>query len=293
MAPRSKPYKKWPKKTTMAAAKKMVTKQHKVKAKKNMDTFFLKTKNVITLTPTQGVAVSNYVYNAFTLDPTGTGTAQYITNAEFQLYRGQYDKFRVNSMKIIVSPKANVLDQINAQADNLYNTVGDGMVHHVIDRDSIAPSNIARLSRYPSYRKNKVDAKWSRTYSVRYPTGVWLDCDAPANFSMAKELGLSGGITLYAESVLEDNGELFNEPWAQVEIQYNIVFQGKVQGNLTGVYDPSGNLVGVQLGFTSNDTNLAQSPLFNLRGSLGADQRLVDTTTTGPPEVPITDSGIA
>jgi len=278
-------------KATMAKAKKMVARQRKGKAKKNMDTFFFKSKVEATITPRQALApgVSNYIYNAFTLDPTGPNAA-YMSNAEFNLYRGMFDKFRVNSVKVTFIPKGNVLDQAQAQNDALNNS-GDGKIHHCIDRDSVGPSNIARIARYPSYRATSVLKKFSRSYSVKYPMGVWLDCDAPANFSMAKELGLQGGITIYAENLLEDNSEVFNEPWAGVIVEHNIVFQGKTSGQLTGVYDNNDppNLIGVTLGYTSNDPNVAQSVLTNVRGTLANDTRTQNDTT----EVPITDSATA
>lgn len=270
------------KKPSMAKAKRMVAKQHKRKAKKNMDTFFFKSKVTASITPYQSLnpasGLSNYIYNSFSLDPTG-GSAAYNNNAEFQLYRSMYDKFRVNSVKVTFTPKANVLDQVNNNLDSLYNTTGDGMVHHVIDRDSVAPSNIARLTRYPSYRKTSVLKKFSRVYSVKYPMGVWIDCDAPAEFSLVKELGLQGGITIYAENVLEDNSEVFNEPWASVLVEHNIVFQGKTQGRLSAVYDQNDppNLIGITSTFTSTDPNLPTSPILNIRGTLDSDKRLVDT----------------
>lgn len=278
------------KKPSMAKAKGMVTKQRKAKAKKNMDTFFFKSKVTAQITPLQGVAVANYIFNAFTLDPNNnSNTAAYINNAEFNLYRGMYDKFRVNSVKVTFTPKANVLDQNVAQQDATLNLTGDGMVHHCIDRDGLAPSNVARISRYPSYRKTSVLKKFSRVYSVKYPTGVWIDCDAPANFTMSKELGLTGGVTIYAENILEDNYEVWNEAWASVLIEHNIVFQGKTSGTLAGVYDASGNMTGVTVGFTTNDPNVPITPLKNLRGTLDADKRTDNEVT----ETAITDSGTA
>jgi hypothetical protein len=273
-------------------AKAMVEKERKGKAKKNMDTFFFKSKVTAAIIPTQGTFVSNYVYNSFSLDPSG-GSAAYNNNAEFQLYRSMYDKFRVNSVRVTFTPKANVLDQANNNNDTSLNTTGDGMVHHVVDRDSVAPSNIARLTRYPSYRKTSVLKKFSRTYSVKYPMGVWIDCDAPSQFSMIRELGLQGGVTIYAENILEDSGEVYNEPWASVLVEHNIVFQGKTQGKLAGVYDPVTNeLTGVTSVFTSTDPNLTESTLRNIRGTLDADKRLTDTAVAIT-EVAITDSGTA
>lgn len=277
----------------MATAKKMVTKQHAKKAKKNMDTFFFKSKVTATITPQQGGLVANYIYNSFTLDPTGAAAA-YMSNAEFSLYRGLYDKFRVNSVKVTFIPKANVLDQANNNNDTSLNTTGDGKIHSCVDRDGIAPSSISRISRYPSYRTNSVLKKFSRVYSVKYPTGVWIDCDSPSTFSMTKELGLSGGVTIYAENILEDSGEVYNEPWASVLVEHNIVFQGKVSGVLSAVYDQSSppQLVGVSLGYTTADPNLAETPLRNVRGTLDSDKRLTDTATAIT-EVAITDSATA
>lgn len=278
------------KKVTLRVAKKVVRRVHKKKAKKNMDTFFFKSKVTALLTPLQGVAVANYIYQVFTLDPTaGSFTGLYMNNAEFNLYRGLYDKFRVNSVKVTFIPKANVLDQAHAQQDSTLNVTGDGNIHHCIDRDGAAPSNIARVSRYPSYRKTSVLKKFSRTYSIKYPAGVWIDCDFPADFSLSKELGLTGGVTIYAENILEDNSEIYNEPWASVLIEHNIVFQGKTSGSLNGVYDENSNLTGVSVNYTTNVPNVALSPLKNIRGTLGDDTRTDNEIT----ENPITDAGTA
>lgn len=281
------------KKPTMKRAKKMITKLRKKKAKKNMDTFFFKSKVTAAITPSQGTIVANYIYNSFGLDPAGTSAA-YVSNAEFQLYRGMYDKYRVNSVKVTFTPKANVLDQVNNNNDTSFNTTGDGMIHHVVDRNSVAPSSIARLARYPSYRKTSVLKGFSRTYSVKYPTGVWIDCNSPQSFSMRTELGLLGGVTIYAENILEDTAEVYNEPWAFVLVEHNIVFQGKTSGTLRGVYDQQDppQLIGVELGFTSNDPNLTQSPLLNIRGTLDADKRLTGTTAAIT-QADITDSSTA
>jgi len=278
----------------MAKAKRMVTKQRKAKAKKNMDTYFLKTKVTATLTPTQGVTVSNYIYSVFTLDPTGTSGA-YLSNAEFNLWKLQYDKFRVNSVKITVTPKANVLDQAaGANNDGTYNVTGDGLVHTCVDRDGAAPSSKALVSRYPSYRKYSVLKPFTRTYSVKYPTGVWIDCENPANFSMAKELGLTGGVTIYAESILEDNFEALNEPWATVVIEHNIVFQGKTSNSLSGVYDGENQLIGVTINKIDPGLIFVQSPLTNVAGTLSIDTRTRVTEVDGLPvveEIPVDDLG--
>lgn len=290
MAPR--PRTRRARKPTLAKAKKMVTKLHKSKAKRNMDTYFLKTKVVGTITPQQGVSVANYFYNSFTLDPTGTSAA-YISNAEFQLWRLQYDKFRVNSVKITLTTKANVLDQANNNNDGNLNTTGDGMVHTCVDRDGIAPSSKALISRYPSYRKFSVLKPFSRSYSVKYPTGVWIDCDNPSAFTMSKELGLTGGITLYAENILEDNYEVFNEPWATVVVEHNIVFQGKTSNSLSGVYDEDQNLVGVTIGqIRLADLPLQATPFVNISGTLDNDTRTYLDGSGNHLELEINDLGV-
>lgn len=110
---------------------------------------------------------------------------------------------------------------------------------------------------------------------------------------MSRELGLQGGVTIYAENILEDSGEVYNEPWASVLVEHNIVFQGKTQGKLAGVYDPDTNeLIGVTSVFTSTDPNLAESTLRNIRGTLDSDKRLTDTAVAIT-EVAITDSATA
>jgi len=272
---------------TMAKAKKMVTKQRKQKAKRNMDTYFLKTKSEVVIIPSQGVSVANYVYASFLLNSSGTDATSYTQNAEFKLWALQYDKFRVNSVKVTVIPKANVLDQQGAQNDGAFNVTGDGWIHTVIDRDGVGPSSKALLSRYPSYRKYSVMKPFTRSYSIRYPTGIWLDCDAPATFTMNKELGLTGGFTMYGENFLEDNYEAFNEPWATVLVEYNIVFQGKTSNSLTGVYDESGNLTGVTINAIRPDQLLEPSLLRGVSGSLDKDTRIVDEVN----DATITDLG--
>lgn len=279
-------YQRRQKKPSMAKAKKMVTKNNKKKAKKNMDTYFLKTKNLFNAVPVQGTTVSNYVYTVHNLDPTGT-QAPYLSNAEFNLWKLQYDKFRVNSVTVRVKPKANVLDQATAQNDTTLNVVGDGLVHTCVDRDSAAPSSTALISRYPSYKSYSVLKPFTRSYSVKYPTGVWIDCDSPAAFTMAKELGLGGGITMYAESLLEDNSEIFNEPWAEITVEYNIVFQGKTSNSLRAIRDENGDLIGVGVIKVPTAELLALSPLVNVRGSLEDDTRTQNEIT----EDTITDVG--
>lgn len=270
---------------TVAAAKRVVTKQHRKKSKKNMDTFFLKAKTLVLQVPSQGVYAANYIYAAAQMLG---GNLQ--SNAEFNLYRLQYDKFRVNSVTVAWTPKANVLDAATSQKDSEYNLSGDAMVHTVIDRDDIAPSSIARLSRYPSYKAFSMLKKWKRTYSVKWPMGVWLDCSDPAaanSQSILNTLGLGGGITFYGENFIEDNYEIFNEPIAQVEISYNVVFQGKTSASLSFTTDESGKVTGVTMASDTTYVSQPLTPQINVRGTI-QDTRTKDEIT----EESIDDAGV-
>lgn len=221
-------------KPSMKKAKQMVTKQHKTKAKKNMDTFFLRAKVNTTITPSQGAVVANYIYQHFSLmDQTGPLS---VTNIpEFNLYRIQYDKVRINSVHVVVTPKANTFDAAIAQNDDL-NVSGSGVIHTAIDRDGPAPSNVAAIERYPSYKKYDIKKKFSRMYSIRWGTNEWLDCQniyATAPEDTLRRWGAFGGVTIYAENLPEDLFELINEPTHHVEVYYNCVFQGKTSASLS------------------------------------------------------------
>lgn len=272
------------KKPSMAKAKQMVTKQRKTKAKKNMDTFFLKARTVLNVVPSQGTSVANYTHGLAQLLGGNLGT-----NAEFQFYRLQYDRFRVNSVIIKWTPKANVLDQASGQDDAKFNLTGDGMIHTVVDRDGQAPSSIAAMSRYPSYRKYSIMKKWSRTYSTTYPQSIWLDCQDPfGNTQLISTLGLGGTVTWYGENFLEDNYEVWNEPIAEISLEWNIVFQGKTSGTLTFETNEAGEVTSVQIKPVDMTANLPLTPLINVRGTI-RDTRTDNEVT----ETVIDDQGVA
>jgi len=232
--PRKSTYKpRATRKPSVRKAKAVVTKSKKARASKNLDTFFLKAKMTGVITPTQGATVSNFVYfSPQLLDPTNDWSVT--KNAEFALYQSMYDQVRVNSIKVTFTPKANVFDAGNAQNDSAYTLTGDGMLHTAIDRDGQIPFNLARVTRYPSYRKHSVLKTFSRTYTCKYPTGVWLDCqNLFEDTTLLKRLGLTGGVGLYGENIVEDRLEIFNEPIGSIVLEYNCVFMGKTSGNLS------------------------------------------------------------
>jgi len=285
MAPKTS--KKTSKKPSMAKAKRMVGRRKGAAAKKNLDTFFLRCKTLYNQIPTQGISVSNYVYGASQL--LGSNL---LNNAEFNFYRLQYDRFRVNRLRFTCTPKANVLDQLTAQADTSATLIGDGMIHTAIDRDGLAPSSIALISRYPSYKAFSLLKKWSRTYQVKYPVGVWLDAQNPTDVNKAgliDSLGLAGGITMYAENLPEDTAEIFNEPFAEIKMEFDVVFQGKTSGSMQFTLDENQKVIGVSLNAVqSGEGTKSLSELRDIRGSI-ADTKIIETTDDA--DVPILDSG--
>lgn len=260
--PRSRKPRRAARKPTVAKAKKVVAKAKRRMVKKNMDTFYLRPKFNFVSIPTQGVATSNYIYAFFPLlSPTlAVGVTQ---NAEFNLYRSMYDRVRINSVKVTVTPKANVFSQDAAQNDGALTLTGDGMIHHVVDRDGTGPTNVSQLQRYGSYRKTSCMKKFSRSYSITYPTGVWLDCqNIYDDTTLLTRLGATGGITFYGENLVEDRAEIWNEPWADVVIEYGCVFQGKTVGQISLNNDGS-----ISVKHAEATPLLTPSPIGNISGS--------------------------
>lgn len=260
--PWSKKPRRAARKPTVAKAKKVVAKAKRKMVKKNMDTFYLRPKFNFVSIPSQGVQTANYINLFFPLlDPVGTvGVTQ---NAEFNLYRTMYDRVRINSLKVTVTPKANVFSQDAAQNDGALTLTGDGMIHHVVDRDGAGPTNIAQLQRYGSYRKTSIMKKFTRSYSVTYPSGVWLDCQSIySDTTLLSRLGLTGGITMYAENLVEDKLEIWNEPWADCVVEFGCVFQGKTIGNISLADDGS-----IVLKHAEATVNVALSQIGNISGS--------------------------
>lgn len=227
---RKKTYKRKP---TVAAAKKVVTKLKRKQKAKNMDTYPLTCRFTMTSIPGQGGTVSNYVYHNFALmNP----TSQYdvTQNSEFALFKNIYDQVRINSILVKVTPKANTLSQAEAQYDGNLTLKGDGLIHTVIDRDGSAPYSIPAMTKYSSYRKFNQKRAFSRSYKVTWPKGIWLDAqNIYDDQTLLKRLGCTGGISIYAEDLPEDVGEVINEPWADIHIYYNVVFRGKTQSALS------------------------------------------------------------
>lgn len=282
-----------PSKKTMKRAKKQISKRKKSAAKKNMDTFFYRGRMIGSIIPSQGVTVANYISLFFKLmDPTSTtGVTQL---SEFKLFQNIYDQVRINRMTVRVIPKANMLTQVEAQNEDALNVSGDGKVHTCVLRDDSSYSaSTTRFIRQPSYKGFSVLKRWSRSYGIKWARGVWLDCqNIYSDETLLRRIGAYGGVGVYAENILEENSELFNEPYASLEITYDCVFRGKTSSSLS--WDAETGVVSVAAPTTF--VNPDPTPVVALSGTVsdtlvdGFDEngRIVesakdDTTTQVPP----------
>lgn len=219
-------------KVGLKKARRVIDKVQAKKRKQNSDTMSLLCKSQFDIVPQQGLNVSNYISQFFSLLP-DADFLSIVDNADFTLYRNLYDRFRVNSMLVQWTPRPNVLDQVNAQADTVMH-LGDNLLHYAADRDGRAPSNIGSMMKYSSYFKIACLKKHSRKYSVSYPRGIWLDTSAPTDKSqLSKGIGLQGGISVYGENFVEDGGEVWNEPLGTFTVWWRVVFQGKTSGKIS------------------------------------------------------------
>lgn len=274
------------KKPSFIKTKKVMRKVNRWRKKRNMDTFPLTCRVSAQIVPIQGITVSNYFYTTSPL-LNATASTGIVQSAEFKLYQQLYDQVRINSVSIRVVPKANMLSQDQAQNDSSLNVSGDGLVHTLIDRDSDGVAlSIPIWKRYPSYRSYSVLKPFRRSYSVKYPRGVWLDTqNIFEDTSLLKRLGLTGGIYMYAENLLEDKGELFNEPFATIEYTYNCVFMGRAATSTSVASDGSVTVKALE------GSDIAPTPLVGIKGTI-ADTAVVQNDADGDgviDTVPVTD----
>jgi len=210
----------------------------KAKKSANLDVYKFQIKQSFTLTPTQGATVSNY-FNVMVSPAPGDGigaqSGALKVSTEFALYRQMFDQFRVLGVTMKVMPKVTVSETAAMTlASGTDMTVGKCVYYTIIDRDGTVPSSISAINKYSSRKVHKTTSSVTRSYNVNYEgKNTWFDCqnvnDMP---DIQKSLGLWGGISVYAESLPEQTGTLFNLPWADVEIVYRLAFRGK---SLVGV----------------------------------------------------------
>jgi len=238
------PRKYFPKKKAGKKAKKAGRKA--VKRMNNMDDHRVTIKMAGSLTPIQGLTVSNYLYTYWTpgvFSSIPTGQSQSLSlSSEFTLYRNMYDQWRVNRVTVRIIPRANVVDAVGliAQNDTGSITQGKGVYYTVEDRDGIAPGYIGSLNKYASVKVSRLTSRLTRSYSPTNKDNVWYDCQDPAGLDqLQRTTGMRGGITLYAESLPEVSGTLTNSVWADVEVSYDVTFRGKCLVNIISNDDGS------------------------------------------------------
>jgi len=222
--------------------KKMVKKAKKARARareNNMDNHTVVHKLSGSITPQQGLTVSNYIYTYWTpcakvLSPPQSN--QLLLSSAFGLYRNMYDQYRVNSVTVTLIPRANVVDAILLvqQNDSAQITQGKGVYYSCEDRDGIAPGLVGALNKMASVKVHKLTSRMTRTYRPNNAKNLWFDCQDPAGLTEpAKAAGYFGGITIYGESLPELLGQLANSVWADCEVSYSVTYRGKSMTSLT------------------------------------------------------------
>jgi len=244
-----------PRKSNRRPRKNRKVKKARARARENnMDNHTVVHKMAGSITPQQGLSVSNYVYTWWSPTPkvqSPPQSNQLLFSSEFGLYRNLYDQYRVNYMTVKVLPRANVVDAILLvqQNDSAQITQGKGVYYSCEDRDGIAPGLVGALNKYASVKVHKLTSKMSRTYKPNNAKNLWFDCQDPAGLQEpARAAGYLGGITIYGESLPEVVGTLANSVWADCEVSYSVTYRGKAMTQLTsnedgtvtvGVFDPA------------------------------------------------------
>jgi len=209
------------------------------KRENNMDDHTVVHKVAGSITPLQGLTVSNYVYTYWSPAPnylTPSQSNPLFSSSEFNLYRNLYDQFRVNRVTVRIIPRANVTDSVGliVQNDSAALTQGKGVYYTVEDRDGIAPGYIGSMNKYASVKVTKLTSKLTRTYAPTNSKNLWFDCQDPAGLDqISRSIGMRGGITLYAELLPEVLNTVLNSVWADVEVLYSVTYRGKAMVNLT------------------------------------------------------------
>lgn len=175
--------------------------------------------------PTQGITVSNYIYDYISprLDTGSIINVQQMN--EFKMLALVYDRFRVNSVSVKYTPRANVMNVYDTVDGSL--TAGSGVVYVAQLRDGKGPSHPAQMKRVKGCRAISILKPFRSTYKVKYPKNMWLDCADPNQSNqqgLVESLGLQGGITVYGENFPEVSGTLLNNPWYDVEISFSCTF---------------------------------------------------------------------
>lgn len=210
------------------AKRKSVSPSKLVRAKKGEDIHYQNFKISSKLIPTQAVTQSNYMkymFSPFSVE----GSFLLRDLAEFRVFTNMYDRYRITGVNVRVIPR---ITQTTQQVIGGNDNDGTGVFYTAIDRDSVCPSSINAMKRYKSCRVHKQTASMTRGYNVKYPKEFWMDTRLDVNpgesspfYTNARQIGLTGGITLYGENFTERSGQVLNYVFADVEVTYKCVFQ--------------------------------------------------------------------
>lgn len=252
MAPRTRVSRR-PRRMGLKKAKRVLGKRMKRMAKSNQDNEFKKLVMEFQVTPTLTPSqpnIKNYISVQQPLAAFDAAVSNCVYNIpEYQLYCNQFDRVRINSVKITWQPRvtqAIFQDLVQSQG---WPQNGDLKWHTAIDRDSKVTTGIPRMQRMSSYRNYSIFKKFSRTYSIKYPRSYWLNTAAASlDDNTLQALGGLGYVGIYAENLpffqTDDNPIWFGS----FKVEFNCVFQGKniqsisVADNGSVTILPHGNL---------------------------------------------------
>jgi len=214
------------------AKKRSAKKGRSGKSKQNRDTFHTRVTSHMTISPVQGVTVTNYIYGAVSILNTDSGVMNVTQNSEFATWRQMYDKFRCTKVTAVFTPRFKTADAFVAiaQIDAGNITAGAGTLYSAVDRDSGIPADISKILKMSSHQKHSIYKKAARTYSVQYPPNIWLDAqNIPSSASaLLDSIGLRGCIGMYGQEFPEPAGDLGNGVWYDLTVHWECTFQGKV-----------------------------------------------------------------
>lgn len=178
-----------------------------------------------TSAPVQGISVSNFIYNYWSPRTDGGGLLPITNSTEFRMLALMYDRFRIHSVSVRYTPRANMLSMYDAVDGSLNN--GSGMVYVAQLRAGQGPSHPSQMKRIKGCRVYSVLKPFTSTYKLKYPKGVWLDCKDPNQSNqqgIVESIGQQGGITIYGENFPEPAGSVTNNAFYDCEITYKLSF---------------------------------------------------------------------
>lgn len=197
------------------------------------DHFHVQAKWIADVAPTGGLSVNNYVAMNFNPWAPICGVAM---TGQWQGWNVVFDQYRVNSMTVRIYPRYNSVEAtavtVATEAVGLEKQMNyaTGRGYWAMDMDG--PVKTSSQTLMQSYTDN---GTWSifkpfvRTVKYQYPKMFWLDTAKSVGTAtdIIKDFGLAKYLGLYAENLPESSDTVVsNQPWARVEVIYDIEFRG-------------------------------------------------------------------